>query len=942
MQRKHPESRTAVRAPQVLSVYKSVMFVHLILLLFVECKKDLQQGGFFIRDQRLYCPEDYQSDFGVKCAACQNYVEGEVVTVLDKVFHTKCFRCSACRHLFSSGERTTIFDEAYYCVDCADRLADGVQKNHSGAETSPTGGSPFKARATPDGHGGLDLNPVPVWTQKAPTAMLSTLPTHPHLQPASTTSGLTNGLRDPYPFVDGQLTVQIHQNGYSSCDADGRKIGLSPVHIDTPGERSTTDPLSTHTPGQTYSGGCFTISGSEQRRVCPPGVDYGRHYPVSYLQLAERGLTAIMSVEEIPLQSEREHALRTRSLMRTDFHTPVFHRLSRRDVASSSGTRFTSPSNGGLHTDYKDSVDSSAKEKFHTLTSTASRGYSITGSRTATASLCARPRRDLYVRCRELSPGSASLSSGAFGYRTHLDGTGSSVLPPDTHWTRDRISPGSTPNVRGKRGMAILAESLIQPRPRRDRSLSPDSAAVYWAEARRLASYPNARIPDSTSLPAIERFDFPAPPSPAVVMMEKRREKRMADQLSSANVVNGDASFKSSKTETGDFTDSGASHVPSKLHQIDMEIETLKRLGESSGITAALIQELEASKLLHARSPDLDPVSASRSPSANTEPGYKTRYEQHMHASPSRDTRRDRRTAHTLSYRMDYSVTGGRSGTIPSFTSIPRPGYTMGTLHSRAISLPRPLAVDAAGDTFRGTHANGAFSTSLLRGSRSMQSGPQAQTEPPTGLSTCASSTMGDGDHTITRDHSLQTFGVFDSNVTGAEGVGSLATSAMSMDGLTLCSGADDGTMVPSGNAYVLKSGTVPGLPHSVTGLRPVRALLKNRSLHGSSHGRTRPSVRRGSGQLISDSELTDLDAYPSVQSWLRHVAPHKPPLQKFYRYDQLKVSAGRIPKGLERTRLETYLEPTEFESIFGMSSAAFQRLPEWKRNDLKKNVDLI
>ncbi|OON16976.1 hypothetical protein X801_07193 [Opisthorchis viverrini] len=68
------------------------------------------------------------------------------------------------------------------------------------------------------------------------------------------------------------------------------------------------------------------------------------------------------------------------------------------------------------------------------------------------------------------------------------------------------------------------AESLVQPRPRPDRSLSPDSAAEYWAEARRLASYPNARIPDSTSLPAIERFDFPAPPSPAVVMIEKRKE----------------------------------------------------------------------------------------------------------------------------------------------------------------------------------------------------------------------------------------------------------------------------------------------------------------------------------------------------------------------------------------------------------------------------------
>lgn len=67
------------------------------------------------------------------------------------------------------------------------------------------------------------------------------------------------------------------------------------------------------------------------------------------------------------------------------------------------------------------------------------------------------------------------------------------------------------------------AESLVRPRARPDRSLSPDSAAEYWAEARRLACYPNARLPDSTSLPAIERYDFPAPPSPAVVMIDKRK-----------------------------------------------------------------------------------------------------------------------------------------------------------------------------------------------------------------------------------------------------------------------------------------------------------------------------------------------------------------------------------------------------------------------------------
>lgn len=48
------------------------------------------------------------------------------------------------------------------------------------------------------------------------------------------------------------------------------------------------------------------------------------------------------------------------------------------------------------------------------------------------------------------------------------------------------------------------------------------NASSTWYEAKHLAAYPNARLPDSTSLPAIERYDFPAPLSPAVVMIDKR------------------------------------------------------------------------------------------------------------------------------------------------------------------------------------------------------------------------------------------------------------------------------------------------------------------------------------------------------------------------------------------------------------------------------------
>ncbi|KAA0200726.1 Dematin [Fasciolopsis buskii] len=499
------------------------------------------------------------------------------------------------------------------------------------------------------------------------------------------------------------------------------------------------------------------------------------------------------------------------------------------------------------------------------------------------------------------------------------------------------------------------AESLVRPRARPDRSLSPDSAAEYWAEARRLACYPNARLPDSTSLPAIERYDFPAPPSPAVVMIDKRREKRLTAQRKKATdtldstIPDGDVGGVA--VESNELTDAELSDLPAnvtaKLHQIDSEIETLKRLGESSGITAALIQELQASKLVHARGPDLDPVSASRSPSANTEPGYKTRYERHVFASPSRDTRRDRRTAHGLSYRMDYSSTGGRSGTIPSCTSIPRPGYTSGALYSRAISLPRPVAVGAGGDIGQVNHLTSTprmpLSSTGLRIAGPGQ--PRSGAGLRSGERLLYSGAMVDsvsGDRTLNTDESLlTTLAGAESQQLTHDGITSLATSALSVDGLTVCSGDDTATLGPSSGTYCIKSGTMTGLPPSVTGLRPVSSMLKQRGLATRHRSRTQTPVRHASGYGISDSEILDVDSYPSVQSWLRRPSQKKMSF-KTYPYEQLRSSATQPIKGLDRTRLENYLSPDEFEALFRMPLVTFQRLPEWKRFDLKKRLELL
>nr|XP_019938328.1 PREDICTED: actin-binding LIM protein 1-like isoform X3 [Paralichthys olivaceus] len=65
----------------------------------------------------------------------------------------------------------------------------------------------------------------------------------------------------------------------------------------------------------------------------------------------------------------------------------------------------------------------------------------------------------------------------------------------------------------------------------------------------------------------------------------------------------------------------------------------------------------------------------------------------------------------------------------------------------------------------------------------------------------------------------------------------------------------------------------------------------------------------------------------------------------KVYPYEMLAVSnRGRVklPRDVNRTRLECHLSPASFYEIFGMEIQEFHTLPLWKRNDMKRNANLF
>uniref|UniRef100_A0A8B9FEZ4 Actin binding LIM protein 1 n=1 Tax=Amazona collaria TaxID=241587 RepID=A0A8B9FEZ4_9PSIT len=65
----------------------------------------------------------------------------------------------------------------------------------------------------------------------------------------------------------------------------------------------------------------------------------------------------------------------------------------------------------------------------------------------------------------------------------------------------------------------------------------------------------------------------------------------------------------------------------------------------------------------------------------------------------------------------------------------------------------------------------------------------------------------------------------------------------------------------------------------------------------------------------------------------------------KIFPYEILMVTnrgRNKILKDVDRTRLERHLAPEAFQEIFGMTIQEFDKLPLWRRNDMKKKAKLF
>uniref|UniRef100_A0A3Q3AYG5 Actin-binding LIM protein 2 n=1 Tax=Kryptolebias marmoratus TaxID=37003 RepID=A0A3Q3AYG5_KRYMA len=67
--------------------------------------------------------------------------------------------------------------------------------------------------------------------------------------------------------------------------------------------------------------------------------------------------------------------------------------------------------------------------------------------------------------------------------------------------------------------------------------------------------------------------------------------------------------------------------------------------------------------------------------------------------------------------------------------------------------------------------------------------------------------------------------------------------------------------------------------------------------------------------------------------------------VSQVYPYEVLAVTHRvkvKLPRDVDRTRLERHLSPEEFQQVFGMTLEQFDRMALWKRNDMKKAAHLF
>ncbi|XP_027707749.1 actin-binding LIM protein 1 isoform X4 [Vombatus ursinus] len=135
-----------------------------------------------------------------------------------------------------------------------------------------------------------------------------------------------------------------------------------------------------------------------------------------------------------------------------------------------------------------------------------------------------------------------------------------------------------------------------------------------------------------------------------------------------------------------------------------------------------------------------------------------------------------------------------------------------------------------------------------------------------------------------------------------------------------------------------------------------------NTSPHASSKTSSLPGYGRNGLHRPVSTDFAQYNSYGDVSGGVRDFQTlpdgHVPGMRmdrgvsmpnmlepKIFPYEMLMVTnrgRNKILRDVDRTRLERHLAPEVFREIFGMSIQEFDKLPLWRRNDMKKKAKLF
>ncbi|XP_026968480.1 actin-binding LIM protein 1 isoform X9 [Sagmatias obliquidens] len=147
----------------------------------------------------------------------------------------------------------------------------------------------------------------------------------------------------------------------------------------------------------------------------------------------------------------------------------------------------------------------------------------------------------------------------------------------------------------------------------------------------------------------------------------------------------------------------------------------------------------------------------------------------------------------------------------------------------------------------------------------------------------------------------------------------------------SLATGRYDSAINSASHALSSKTSSLPG--YGKNGLhRPVSTDFAQYSSYGDVSGGVRDY------QTLPDGHMPGMrmDRGVSMPNMLE---------PKIFPYEMLMVTnrgRSKILRDVDRTRLERHLAPEVFREIFGMSIQDFDKLPLWRRNDMKKKAKLF